>query len=313
MALTPEQKRERRASASQQQRDDEAARRRKRYHEHPHQEQAARKRRREAVHAAADAGDEQANAALNSGAQRAREYRERLAAAAMAAHVLPGDKTTTEHHAAVDRDPAVLALRRDADRKRAARLPGVEARRAERELTRSQRDAAIASAQAHYRLCRQEESRIRAEHYETRKRIARFSSGALCTAVVCKHKMCRNAARLADAEAAEQRRAQREDDAVQHRKDAHEALRAARRQPLREPRAPQEAQPEAWCCDVGAEGCLKPSLSAPEPAPPYSLWVCNARRPCGGLRTPDLRWCVCSVCHECEHGHPHALCEEVTE
>ena len=102
MALTPEQKRERRASATQQQRDDEAARRRKRYHEHPHQEQAARKRRREAVHAAADAGDEQANAALNSGAQRAREYRERLTAAAMAAHVLPGNKTMTEHHAAVE-------------------------------------------------------------------------------------------------------------------------------------------------------------------------------------------------------------------
>ena len=42
------------------------------------------------------------NAALNSGAQRAREYRERLTAAAMAAHVLPGDKTMTEHHAAVE-------------------------------------------------------------------------------------------------------------------------------------------------------------------------------------------------------------------
>ena len=75
-----------------------------------------------------------------------------------------------------------------------------------------------------------------------------------------------------------------------------EALQAARRQPLREPRAPTEAQPEACCCDLGAEGCLKPSLLAPEPAPPYSLWVCNARRhalvcthqTCGGACAPSV-------------------------
>ena len=92
------------------------------------------------------------------------EYHERLTAASMAALVLPGNMTMTEHHAAVDRNPAVMALRRDADRKRAARLPDVEARRAERGLARSQHDAAIAAAQAHYRLCQQQESRIRAEH-----------------------------------------------------------------------------------------------------------------------------------------------------
>ena len=97
--------------------------------------------------------------------------------------------------------------------------------------------------------------------------------------------MCRNAARRAEAEAAEHRRAAREEEAAQHRKDAHEALKAARRQPLR---AAREAESEAWCCDVGAEGCIKPSLLAPEPMPPYSLWVCNARCPCGGVHRPDL-------------------------
>ena len=306
MALTADQKRERRAAASQQQRDDEAARKRKYRQGDPQQEQSMRKKRREAIRAAADAGDDKANAALDAAALRAREYRERVSDAAMAARIPNGPMHISEDAAAMARDPAVMALQRQADRKRAARLPDVEAHRADREHARSQRDAAVAAAQAHYRLCRLEETRIRAEWYRTRKRIARFSTGALCTASRCKHKMCRNAARLTEAEAAEQRRAEREEEAVQHRKDAHEALQAARRQPLREPRAAREAESEAWCCDVGAEGCLKPSLSAPEPMRPYSLWICNARRPCG--------WCVCSACRESEHAdHPHALYEDVNE
>ena len=102
MALTPEQKRERRASASQQQRDDEAARKRKRRKEDPHQEHAARKRRRKPFVRLRMPAMTQANAALDAAARRDREYRERLTAAAMAAHVLPGDKTMTEHHAAVE-------------------------------------------------------------------------------------------------------------------------------------------------------------------------------------------------------------------
>ena len=293
MALTPKQKRERRATADQQQRDNEAARKRKRRQDNPQQEHSTRKKRRHAVRPAVDAGDVQANAALDAAALRARERRERIFSAAMDARVPNGTMTVPEHRAAMARDPAVMALQHQADRKRAARLPDVEKHRAERAHARSQRDAAVAAAQAHYRLCRREESRIRAEWYGTRKLIARFSGGGLCTASTCAHKMCRNAARLAEAKAAEQRRVEREEDAAQHRKDAHEALKAARCQPLREPRAAREAESEAWCCDVGAEGCLKPNLSAPEPMPPYSLWICNARRPCG--------WCVCSACRESEH------------
>ena len=309
MALTAEQKRERRATASQQQRDDDAARKRKRRQESPQQEHTARRKKREAIRAAADAGDEQANAVLDSAARRAREHRERVMQAAMDARCsVCADVSISlrDHHAAIARDPAVMALQRQADRKRAARLPHVEASRAERKHARSQRDAAVAAAQAHYRLCRREESRIRAEWYGTRKRIARFSGGGLCTASACNHKMCRNAGRLAEAKAAEQRRASREEEASQHRKDAHEALKAARCQPLREPCAVREAEGEAWCCDVAEEGCLKPSLSAPEPMRPHSLWICDARRPCG--------WCVCSACHESEHaGHSHALYEHVNE
>ena len=69
----------------------------------------------------------------------------------------------------------------------------------------------------------------------TRHSSARFSGGGLCTASACNHKMCRNAGRLAEAKAAEQRRASREEEASQHRKDAHEALKAARCQPLPAP------------------------------------------------------------------------------
>ena len=68
MAFTvPEQKRERGAAASHQQRDDEAARKRKSRRDNPQQEHAARQKRREAVLAAADLGDEQANAMLDAG------------------------------------------------------------------------------------------------------------------------------------------------------------------------------------------------------------------------------------------------------
>ena len=78
MAWTAEQKRERRAAADQHQRDDEAARKRKSRLDNPQQEHAARKKRRHAVRAAADAGDVQANAALDAAALRARERRERI-------------------------------------------------------------------------------------------------------------------------------------------------------------------------------------------------------------------------------------------
>ena len=109
------------------------------------------------------------------------------------------------------------------------------------------------------------------------------------------------------AEAAEQQRMDREQEAVRHRKDGLKVLCAARRLPLRlrAVHTEEEAvESEGWCCDVGAEGCIKPTVSAPEPEPPYVVWFCNARRPCD--------WCVCSACHP-QHCHPHALVHEVTE
>lgn len=304
MALTAEQKRKRRATASQQQRDHDSARKRKSRLDNPQQEHVSRKQRREKQRAAADAGDEQANVVLDAAARRSREYRGRIREQADAAYANAGaddiDVFTGEWRGAVAQNPAVLQLQREARRKHFARLPGVEAHREERAQARKQRDATVAAAKQHYVLCRQEESCIRAQWYGSRKRIARFSGGALCTASACKHKMCSNAVRRAEAEAEEQRRREREQEAMKHRKDAHEALQAARRQPLRTPCASPEArESEAWCCDVGVEGCIKPCLSAPEPMPPYVIWICNARRPCD--------WCVCSACHTSEHGHPHVL------
>ena len=113
-----------------------------------------------------------------------------------------------------------------------------------------------------------------------------MSRTVVCTDTACSHETCFNAG-CGEAVAAERLRLQREQDAEQHSKDALEALRAARRQPLRPVCTEVEvAESEGWCCDVGAEGCIKPSVSAPEPEPPYVVWFCNARRPCN--------WCVCS-------------------
>lgn len=306
MALTPQQKRDRRAAASQQQRDDEAARKREYRQGHAQQEHSSRKRRREEIRAAADAGEEQANAMLDAAALRAHRHRKNinmdaaLDARVHASFVLRHRKSEDEVDAAVANHPAIVKLRLQADRKRATQLPGVQARRAERETERAraheQRDAAVAAAKQHYDRCREAWSRIRKEWYVSRT--------VVCTDTACSHETCFNAG-CGEAVAAERLRLQREQDAEQHSKDALEALRAARRQPLRPVCTEVEvAESEGWCCDVGAEGCIKPSVSAPEPEPPYVVWFCNARRPCN--------WCVCSACHV-QHCHPHALVHEVTE
>ena len=296
MALTPQQKRDRRAAASQQQRDDEATRKREYRQEHSQHEQETRKRRREAIRAAADAGEEHANAMLDAMAQRARVRRQRDKDAADAAYF-----AGPAHGIAPWDHPAYVNWKQRADRKRAIRLPGVQARKAEREAERSraheQRNAAVAAAKQHYDRCREAKSRIHKEWYVSRT--------VVCTDTACTHETCFNAGR-AEAVAAERLHLQREQEAVQHSKDALEALRAARRQPLRPVRTEvDEAESEGWCCDVEAEGCIKPSVSAPEPEPPYGVWFCNARRPCN--------WCVCSVCHDAQHCHPHVLVYEVTE
>jgi hypothetical protein len=104
----------------------------------------------------------------------------------------------------------------------------------------------------------------------SRQLMERFRMGVVCDATECRHKTCFNDIRYTQAEAAEQQRMKRQQEAVQHSKDALEALRAARRQPLRPMRTEVEtAESEQWSCDVGAEGCIKPSVSAPEPEPPY--------------------------------------------
>mmetsp|Transcript_42495 Transcript_42495/g.85205 ORF Transcript_42495/g.85205 Transcript_42495/m.85205 type:complete len:257 (-) Transcript_42495:53-823(-) len=239
-----------------------------------------RKRRREEIRAAADAGEEKANAMLDAAAQRAREHRQREKDAADAVYFAgpPQGIAPWDHW-------AYRKLQQRADRKLVIRQPGVQARQAERARAREQRDAVIAAAKQHYERCQQELSQIRKEWYASRKRMARFSGGVLCTATTCRHKMCRNSSRFAEAEAAERQRLEREEDARQHCKDALEALCAVRRQPQQQQQT--EAASDSWCCDVGGEGCIKPSDSAPEPAPPYVIWVCNARRPCN--------WCVCSA------------------
>ena len=234
MAFTAEQKRERRAEASQQQREDDAARKRKKRASSPQREHAVRKKRREAIFAAAERGDKLAHAMLDAGARRAREYRERIMESAMDAKCggVCADATISLKDA-IARHPAVMVLRRQADRKHAARLPGVEARRAERMSAHAQRNASVAAAKQHYLSCRQEVSRIRKQWYKSRKQMARFSGGPVCTATTCKHKMCYNMMRHAEAKAEEHQRAVREQDAILRSKDALKALKAARRKPLR--------------------------------------------------------------------------------
>ena len=61
-------------------------------------------------------------------------------------------------------------------------------------------------------------------------------------------------------------------------------------------------EPDPWCCHVAQDGCLKPSVEAEEPQPPYVTWYCN-----------ECDYRVCEVCHRAGLAdHVHRLEREAT-
>lgn len=45
-------------------------------------------------------------------------------------------------------------------------------------------------------------------------------------------------------------------------------------------------EPRPWCCDVAKVGCIKPSIDAEEPTPPWATWDCK-----------ECDFCVCERCY----------------
>ena len=186
---------------------------------------------------------------LDAAAQRARQQRKREKDAADAAYFAgpPQSIAPWDHW-------AYAKWKQRADRRRAIRLPGVQARRAERDIERAkareQRDAAVGAAKQHYDSCRAAESRIRKDRPPCRCKgpVVHFNRDGSTSLIYPTY----DAAALAEEEAAEQRHFAHEADARQQRENALEALRAARRQPLRPVRTDAEvAESEGWCCSVG--------------------------------------------------------------
>lgn len=308
MGITPQKKRDKRAAASPEEREAEAKRSRLRRQQPGHAE--ARKERRVQIFDAATAGDPAANAALDGGARRAREYREReKEAAASPSH---------ERHASV-----TVKLQRQTERRQSQRQTQTEANQLERQRAREQRENDIASALLQVKRCKREYAECEEacsrtprcllnptdkllrlldasslpEHRKRRSLVMRTKQQAAAKALERAPKAhdCRGLKPCSVAVAAGA--ACPRFDAESASRDAAWALLCAKQQ-LQDARqrllSQAGEQEHVWHCSVAGEGCIKPSEDSRGPRPNETLYV----GVCLACERPRRQWGFCA-CFEC--------------